>query len=145
MGLTLAHQPCCHCPKLPPRSTKLSPFHRSFNGAQATHSHIIQTLLGHFFCGEYYAHFFPTESVSCPCGHSQQTRAHVLTDYPIYDAYRHHLRTVSRTLSLLSYSAPNPALKRSRSSSLNPMLSLRMSQAVLQTMVNLSLLLCISN
>ena len=38
--------------------------------------------------------------VSCPCGHPQQTRAHVLTECPIYDAYRHHLRTVSRTLSI---------------------------------------------
>ena len=39
-----------------PPSTKLSPFHQSFN-ARATHSRIIQTLLGHFFCGEYYARF----------------------------------------------------------------------------------------
>ena len=83
-----------------PPSTKLSPFHRSYNGTRATHSRIIQTLLGHFFCGEYYARFVPSESVSCPCGHPQQTRAHVLTECPIYDPYRHHLRTVSRTLSI---------------------------------------------
>jgi len=83
-----------------PPSTKLSPFHRSYNGTRATHSRIIQTLLGHFFCGEYYARFVPTESVSCPCGHPQQTRAHVLTECPIYDAYRHHLHTVSHTLSI---------------------------------------------
>ncbi|KAG2063359.1 hypothetical protein BDR04DRAFT_1038260 [Suillus decipiens] len=52
------------------------------------------------FCGEYYARFVPTESVSCPRGHPQQTRAHVLIECPVFDAYRHHLRTVSRTLSL---------------------------------------------
>jgi len=38
----------------------------------------------------------------------------------------------------LSYSAPNPALKRSQNSSLNPMLPLRMPPAVLQTMVDFS-------
>lgn len=83
-----------------PPSTKLSPFHRFFNGTRATHSRIIQTLLGHFFCGEYYARFVPTESVSCPCGHPHQTRAHILTECPNFDAYRHHLRAASRTLSL---------------------------------------------
>jgi ribonuclease HI len=83
-----------------PPSTKLSPFHRFFNGTRATHSRIIQTLLGHFFCGEYYARFVPTESVSCPCGHPQQTRTHIITECPNFDAYRHHLRAASRTLSL---------------------------------------------
>ena len=63
-----------------PPSTKLSPFHWSFNGTRATHSRIIQTLLGHFFCGEYYTCFVPTESVSCPCGDPQQAHAHILTE-----------------------------------------------------------------
>ena len=83
-----------------PPSTKLSPFHRSFSDTRATHSRIIQTLLGHFFCGEYYARFVPTESASCPCGDPHQTRTHILTDCPIYEAHRHHLRSVTRTLSL---------------------------------------------
>jgi len=83
-----------------PPFTKFSPFHPSFNGTRATHSRIIQILLGHLFRGEYYACFVPTESASCPCGDPQQTRAHILTDCFIYDAHRHHLRAVSRTLSL---------------------------------------------
>ena len=93
------HQPCCHCPKLTSFHYTL-PFHQSFNGTRAAHSRIIQTLLGRFFCSEYYACFVLTESVSCLCGDLQQTRAHILTDYPIYDAHRHPLRAVSRTLSL---------------------------------------------
>ncbi|KAJ8588982.1 hypothetical protein M405DRAFT_707605, partial [Rhizopogon salebrosus TDB-379] len=81
-------------------STKLSPFHRSFNGPRAVHSRIIQTILGHSFCGEYYARFVPSEPTSCPCGDPHQTRAHILTDCPLYDPYRHHLRAASPTLSL---------------------------------------------
>jgi len=71
-----------------PPSTKLSPFHRFFNGTRATHSRVIQTLLSHFFCGEYYARFVPTEPVSCLCGKPQQTHAHILTECPVYEAYR---------------------------------------------------------
>ena len=98
MGLLPTHQPCCHCPKLAP-STKLSPFHRSPNGTRATHSCIIQILLGHFFCGEYYARFVPLNQYPA--------RAVILSKHmptfsqtPIYDAHQHHLRALSRTLSL---------------------------------------------
>jgi ribonuclease HI len=84
-----------------PPSTKLSPFQQFFNGTQATHSCVIQTLLSHFFCGEYYARFIPTEPVSCLCGEPQQTRAHILTECPVYEAYRYHLRAISPTLTLL--------------------------------------------
>ena len=86
---------CTSCPRpnlaatalRSPPSTKLSPYHRSFNGTRATHSRIIRTLLRPFFRGEYYAHFVQTESVFFPCSDPQQTHAHILTDRPIYDAH----------------------------------------------------------
>jgi len=42
-------------------------FHRSYKGPRAVHSRIIQTILGHSFCGEYYARFVPSEPTSCLC------------------------------------------------------------------------------
>lgn len=45
---------------------------------------------GHGFFGEYYAKFVPSENSSCPCGMRHQTRAHILTECPLY-ADHHHL------------------------------------------------------
>jgi hypothetical protein len=51
------------------------------------------TLLGHLFCGEYYARF-----VECDVPH--QTRTHILIECPLLEPYYHLLRATSRSLSL---------------------------------------------
>jgi hypothetical protein len=81
-------------------SAKLTRFHQSFNGPRETHTRIMQILLGHSFCGEYYSRFVPSESVECPCGHPIQTRTHIITECPLLEPHRHHLRTASHPLSL---------------------------------------------
>ncbi|KAI4294017.1 hypothetical protein GGG16DRAFT_37415, partial [Schizophyllum commune] len=61
---------------------------------------IIQTILGHGFRGDYYARFVPSESPACPCGTAPiQTRDHILSECPLYEHGRHHLRAVSPSLS----------------------------------------------
>ncbi|KIJ57827.1 hypothetical protein HYDPIDRAFT_61421, partial [Hydnomerulius pinastri MD-312] len=54
---------------------------------------------GHGFRGDYYARFVPSESTECQCGHPLQTREHILSDCPLFEPYRHHLRAVSHSIS----------------------------------------------
>jgi hypothetical protein len=73
--------------------------HPHFNGPRSVHTRIIQTITGHGFHGDYYARFVPSESTSCPCGTEPiQTRDHILAECPLFEPYRHHLRSASRAL-----------------------------------------------
>ncbi|KIJ65523.1 hypothetical protein HYDPIDRAFT_58992, partial [Hydnomerulius pinastri MD-312] len=54
---------------------------------------------GHGFRGDYYARFVPSESTECQCGHPLQTREHILSDCPLFEPHRHHLRSVSHSIS----------------------------------------------
>jgi hypothetical protein len=57
-----------HIPHVP--TWKLHPFHDAFDGTRATHSRLIQALVGHGFFGEYYLRFVPSEDPACPCDHN---------------------------------------------------------------------------
>lgn len=83
-----------------PPSNRLAKFHREFTGERHIQTRIIQTMLGHGFRGDYYARFVPSESPACPCGTAPiQTRDHILSECPLYEHGRHHLRAVSPSLS----------------------------------------------
>ncbi|TRM55328.1 hypothetical protein BD626DRAFT_470173 [Schizophyllum amplum] len=52
------------------------------------------------FRGDYYARFVPSESPACPCGDAAiQTRDHILAECHLYERGRHHLRSVSPSIS----------------------------------------------
>lgn len=77
-----------------------SKFLREFNGSVEITSRTIRALTGHAFMGEYYRRFVPTERVKCPCGHRIQTRDHIIMDCVLHENARHHLRKVTRSLSI---------------------------------------------
>lgn len=83
-----------------PPSTRASKFLREFNGSVEITSRTIRALTGHAFMGEYYRRFVPTERVKCPCGHRIQTRDHIIMDCVLHENARHHLRKVTRSLSI---------------------------------------------
>jgi len=63
-------------------------------------THIIQTMIGHGFFGDYYCRMALTESMACPCAHAPiQTRDHVLADCALHKRHRHLLRDVSRNVN----------------------------------------------
>ena len=136
MGFTLAHQSCCHFPKHPLSTLTLPSFLQwhpsnllisklsldtSFVASYST-MHVLSQLNQHHAHAATLSKCAPTFSWNAP--------SMMHTNITCVLSHAHSL-----------YSPLNPALKHSQSSSLNPMFSLRMSQAVLQTMVNLSLFL----
>lgn len=59
---------------------------------RALFGRLVQCRTGHGFTGEYYSKFVPSEATSCAaCRLGIQTRLHILTGYPLYDAHRHIL------------------------------------------------------
>jgi ribonuclease HI len=83
-----------------PPSTALNQFHKDFTGPRDVHTRVIQAMTGHGFFGDYYGRFVPSESTTCPCDNTtHQTRDHILTECPLYDEHRHHLRDASNSLS----------------------------------------------
>jgi len=61
---------------------------------------VVQCRTGHAFTGEFRKRFFPNEDVDCPCGEYIETREHILRECPRYEQHRHHLRSVSRDISV---------------------------------------------
>ncbi|KAJ7321348.1 hypothetical protein DFH08DRAFT_637798, partial [Mycena albidolilacea] len=61
---------------------------------------VTQCRTGHYFSGEYYSRFIPSENVDCICGEVYQTREHLLRECPRHVDQRLIPEAVSRDVSL---------------------------------------------
>ena len=76
--------------KIPPT---LSLMNRFKDSDWKTFSRLIQFCTGHTHLGEYYRRFIRTEDPACPCGHTTQTRRHILNECPKFARHRPLLGT----------------------------------------------------
>lgn len=82
-----------------PPSIKHPPFHKLFKGPRYIHTAIMQTIIGHSFCRDYYAYFIPSKPTSCPCGEQQQARDYILAKCPLFEPHQHLLHEASHNVN----------------------------------------------
>jgi hypothetical protein len=87
--------------RTPPSTKPWRLFRENCSGPRHITTRLIQAITGHAFFGNYYSRFRPSDPTACPCGQTpRQTREHIICECSLHEHARHHLRKVSKTLSL---------------------------------------------
>jgi hypothetical protein len=87
--------------RTPPSMKPWRLFRENCSGPRHITTRLIQVITGHAFFGNYYRRFRPSDPTACLCGQTAlQTREHIICECSMHRHARHHLRKVSKTLSL---------------------------------------------